>query len=131
MLSFYNGSIKVVRHSENQETPLPIYLGLMIHAITRKWDIIDKLHKLGLSISYDRELKLSMHSLANAVCQQYEDDRALKYIHILEHYSTNQPQIKHFKHVHVKATSVLLAEELRRLACSYNKLKRDAGTACT
>ena len=80
----------------------------MIHVLTRKWDIIDKLHKLGLSISYDCVL---CTDLAKAVCQQYEDDGVLKYIHILEHYGTNQPQIKHFKHVHVKATSVLLAEE--------------------
>ena len=69
----YSGSTNVVRHSEDRETPLPIYLGLMIHAITRKRDIIDKLYKLGLSISYDRVLKLSA-DLANAVFQQYEDD---------------------------------------------------------
>ena len=45
----------------------------MIHAMTRKRDIIDKLQRLGLSISYDRVLQLST-DLANAVCQQYEDD---------------------------------------------------------
>ena len=68
-----SGSSSAVRHSEERETPLPIYLGLMIHATTRKRDIIDKLHKLGLSISYDRVLKLST-DLANAVCKQYDDD---------------------------------------------------------
>ena len=72
-VKLYSGSTNVVRHCEDRETPLPIYLGLMIHAITRKRDIIDKLYKLGLSISYDRVLKLST-DLANAVCQQYEDD---------------------------------------------------------
>ena len=58
-----------MRHSEDRETPLPIYLGVMIHATTRKRDIIDKLHKLGLSISYDRVLQLST-DLANTVCQR-------------------------------------------------------------
>ena len=72
-VKFSSGSSNAVRHSEDKETPLPIYLGLMIHAMTRKRDIIDKLHRLGLSISYDRVLQLST-DLANAVCQQYKDD---------------------------------------------------------
>ena len=72
-VKFSSGSSNVVRHSEGKKTPLPIYLGLMIHAMTRKRDIIDKLHRLGLSISYDHVLQLST-DLANAVCQQYEDD---------------------------------------------------------
>ena len=63
----------VVRHSEYRETPLPIYLGTMIHAMTRKRDIIDKLYRLGLSISCDRVLQLST-DLANAVIQQYENE---------------------------------------------------------
>ena len=72
-VKIYSVPKSVVQHSEDRETPVPIYLGLMIHAMTRKRDIIDKLHKLGLSISYDRVLQLSTN-LANAVCQQYEDD---------------------------------------------------------
>ena len=66
-------SSTVVRHNEDRETPSPVYLGLMIHAVTRKRDIIDKLHKLGLSISYDRVLHFSA-DLANKVCKQYEVD---------------------------------------------------------
>ena len=72
-VKFSSGSSNIVQHSEDRETPLPIYLGVMIHATTRKRDIIDKLHKLGLSISYDRVLQLST-DLANTVCQQYEND---------------------------------------------------------
>ena len=72
-VKFSSGSSNVVRHSEDKETPLPIYLGLMIHAMTRKRDIVDKLHRLGLFISYDHVLQLST-DLANAICQQYEDD---------------------------------------------------------
>ena len=43
----------------------------MIHAVTRKQDIIDKPHKLGLSVSYDRVLQFSA-DLANKICKQYE-----------------------------------------------------------
>ena len=68
-----SGSSSAVRHSEERESPIPIYFGLMIHATTRKQDIIDKSHKLGFSISYDRVLKLST-DLANAVCKQYDDN---------------------------------------------------------
>ena len=68
---FSSGSSNTVRHSEGKETPLPNYVGLVIHTMTRKRDIIDKLHRLGLSISYDHVLQLST-DLANAVCQQYE-----------------------------------------------------------
>ena len=37
-VKFSSGSSNAVRHSEDKETPLPIYLGLMIHAMTRKRD---------------------------------------------------------------------------------------------
>ena len=40
-------------HSTERETPLPIFLGIVIHADTRKRDPVDKLYSLGLSISYD------------------------------------------------------------------------------
>ena len=43
-----------VRHSVAQETPLPIYIGMMLHAHTRKKELVDRLSHLGLSISYDR-----------------------------------------------------------------------------
>ena len=46
-------------HSRDREPPLPIYLGLMTHAETRKRTLVDKLYNLGLSISYDRVLELS------------------------------------------------------------------------
>lgn len=45
----------------------------MLHAGTRKRDLVDKLHKLGLSISYDRVLQIST-DLANTVCRLYEEE---------------------------------------------------------
>ena len=62
-----------IRHNKDKETPLPIYLGLMIHATTRSRTIIDKLHSLGLSISYNRTMQISTN-LANSVCERYESE---------------------------------------------------------
>lgn len=49
-------STSTYRHNQERETPLPIYLGVMIDTKTRKRELVDTLHELGLSISYDRVL---------------------------------------------------------------------------
>ena len=59
-----------VRHSTSHETPLPTYVGMMLHAETRKRGLVDKLFSMGLSISYDRVLRLSAQ-MGNSVCQLY------------------------------------------------------------
>lgn len=61
------------RHDPNREPPLPVYLGLLVHAETRKKTLVDKLHRLGLSISYDRVMQISA-DLGNSVCAQFEQD---------------------------------------------------------
>ncbi len=48
-----------IKHSHHQETPVPVYLGLLMHTKTRKRDLVDILFHLGLSISYDRVLSIS------------------------------------------------------------------------
>ena len=48
-----------VRHHKDRETPLPIYVGLTVHARTRKRDLIEMQFELGLSISYDRVMTIS------------------------------------------------------------------------
>ncbi|KAJ8407186.1 hypothetical protein AAFF_G00288620 [Aldrovandia affinis] len=65
-----------VRHSVAQETPLPIYIGMMLHAHTRKNELVDRLSHLGLSISYDRVLQLSAQ-MGNSVCQQFHRERVV------------------------------------------------------
>ena len=59
-----------VRHTTAQETPLPIYIGLMLHAQTHKRELVDKLFNLSLSISYDRVLHLSAE-MGNSMCQRF------------------------------------------------------------
>lgn len=64
------------RHSQDRETPLPIYLGVMIHTKTRNRAIVDDLFHLGLCISYDRVLDISTE-LGNKICHQYEVEQAV------------------------------------------------------
>lgn len=60
----------ITRHYKERETPLPIYLGVMIHTKTRKHELVDNLYELGLSISYDRVLEISA-DLGNDICHHY------------------------------------------------------------
>ena len=43
------------RRSKNRETPLPLFIGLSIHAKTRSRELIETMHDLGLCVSYDSE----------------------------------------------------------------------------
>ncbi|KAG7177478.1 hypothetical protein Hamer_G026069 [Homarus americanus] len=45
-------------HSTSQESPVPLYMGMMLHAHTRNRELVDRLLHLGLSIFYDRVLRL-------------------------------------------------------------------------
>ena len=63
-------------HSKDRETPLPVYIGMMIHGHTRKRELVDILFHLGLSISYDIVLDISM-DMAIAAVQQYESDEVV------------------------------------------------------
>ncbi|KAG7157201.1 hypothetical protein Hamer_G010050 [Homarus americanus] len=63
------------RHSTSQETPVPLYMGMMLHAHTRNRELVDRLPHLGPSISYDRVLRLSAQMGIN-VCQQFHNTSA-------------------------------------------------------
>ena len=65
-----------VPHSISQETPLPIYLGLMLHAHTRKRELVDTLSGLGISIAYDRVLRISAE-LGNGTCQRFQMEKVV------------------------------------------------------
>lgn len=59
--------------SKHRETPLPLYVALIVYAKTRKKGLIDILHRLGLSVSYRRLLHVTT-GLANMLIAQYEMD---------------------------------------------------------
>ena len=63
-------------HSKDRETPFPAYLGLLMHAETRKGGLIDKLWDLGLSISYKRVLEISSE-MGNRAGARFETEKAV------------------------------------------------------
>jgi len=66
-------NVQSLRHSVERETPLPLYVGLMIHAVTKKKKIIDKLYRLGLSVSYNRVQEI-LATVTNVLCTKYKED---------------------------------------------------------
>ena len=56
-----------------REPPLPIYIGINVHAISRSKKLIQQLYQMGLSISYDRVMELE-DWLATSVCESFEED---------------------------------------------------------
>ena len=69
-------SIRSITHGHNRETPLPVYLGMLIHTKTRKRDLVDTLFHLGLSVSYDRVLSIST-DLGNNICRFFQQEGAV------------------------------------------------------
>ena len=62
--------------SKAKESPLAVYLGMMVHAKTRKKRIANKLDDLGISIPYSRVMELST-CLGNKVLQYYKHNNAV------------------------------------------------------
>ena len=62
-----------VRHKHERETPLPLYITMKIHSVTRSRNLIDTLFNLGMCVSYDRFLKLTS-DISNGVCNQFTLD---------------------------------------------------------
>ena len=62
-----------IKHSKERETPLPVYVGLTVHAQTRKKELVDSMFTLGLIVSYSRVLEISTE-LASKACGQFQRD---------------------------------------------------------
>ena len=58
-------------HKADRETPLPLYIGLKLHAATRKKRLVDMMFQLGMSVCYDRVLQV-ITNLANGTCDRFE-----------------------------------------------------------
>ena len=65
-----------IHHNIDHESPLPLYLGLLLHAKTRKRQLVDKLDDLGLSISYDRVLGISSQ-MVDEVFARFEAEKVV------------------------------------------------------
>ena len=58
------------RHTMERDPPLPIYIGINVHALTRSKKLIKQLCHMGLSISYDR-IKEIEDWIATATCERF------------------------------------------------------------
>ena len=63
-------TIPQVYYSKDRETPLPVYVGLKAHGLTRDRKVIDSLYTVGMSASYNRTMDL-ITSFGNNVCDYY------------------------------------------------------------
>lgn len=71
-----DGSSNSLMHRQERETPLPLYVGVLIHSKTRKRELVDDLFELGLSISYDRVMSIST-ILGNTLCHQFKMEKTV------------------------------------------------------
>ena len=60
------------RHQRSRETPVAVYVGLLVHDLTGSQTHIDELFRLGLSVSYDRVQDIR-RSLAEQICKTFLD----------------------------------------------------------
>ena len=65
------------RHSLDRETPLPVYVGLLLHTKMRNDGLVNKLSCLGLCISYDRVCDIK-ESIASHLCKGYEERKLVQ-----------------------------------------------------
>lgn len=61
------------RHSNAREPPLPLYIGITVHAMTRSKSLITKLYQLGMSVSYQRIVELE-DMIAGSVSERFIDE---------------------------------------------------------
>jgi hypothetical protein len=65
-----------IYHHRHQETPLSVFLGLLIHSATRSRQLVEDLADLGLSITYDRILQIST-SVADALIESFKIEKVV------------------------------------------------------
>ena len=64
------------RHSRVREPPLPLYVGLNIHTLTRGKKLIGQMNNLGLSVSYHRLLEIQ-EGITKALCHRFRDENVV------------------------------------------------------
>ena len=68
----HRGNSEIVRHNSDRETPLAIFIGLLVYSQTRSAKL-NALNALAISISYKRVLSL-ITSLGNSVGERFQND---------------------------------------------------------
>ena len=65
--------MKKSRHTLEREPPLPICIGMNVHALTRSKKLSEQLYHIGISISYDRIMEIE-DLIANCTCERLAED---------------------------------------------------------
>ena len=73
MKSKCKGTVTQLCHSINNEPPLPVLIGLMVHTKTRKKALVNRLASEGLSITYNR-VKSIQRNISNQLIRIYETE---------------------------------------------------------
>ena len=63
----------IIRHTLEQEPPLPIYIGLKVHTACRSKELIKQLNQIGVCVSYDRIVQLE-EGMATSACERFDED---------------------------------------------------------
>ena len=118
-------STTFVRHAVSQETPLPIYLGLMIHSTPKKRSLIDTLSSMGLSISYNRVYEIQT-TLTKQICYKYQTDQLVRpptlvdnTFTTVDHNATLNSASNHF---HGTSMSLFQHEDVTKMCLSFEIL---------
>ena len=61
------------KHTIAHEPPIPIYIGLNIHQLTRSKKLIEQLYRMGICISYDRVMEIE-DWIATSTCERFKED---------------------------------------------------------
>lgn len=65
-----NGDTSKIYHRKERQTPVPLYIGLKVHALSREHELIDSLYSLGLSVSYNNVMD-TITTMGNNVIDYY------------------------------------------------------------
>ena len=61
------------RHTLEREPPLPIYIGINVHALSRSKTLIQQLYQIDISVSYDRIIEIE-DWIATSTCERFIED---------------------------------------------------------
>eukprot|EP00795_Rhopilema_esculentum_P004946 gene4946-21289_t len=69
----HNGIVEKIRHMKADETPFPLYIGLMIHSKTRKKGLVVNLAKHGIRVPYNR-VQIFELAVTKQLCKIYREN---------------------------------------------------------
>ena len=61
------------RHTLAREPPIPIYIALNIHQLSRSKKLIEQLYRMGICISYDRVMEIE-DWITISICERFKED---------------------------------------------------------